>query len=125
MNCIKEAINSKANCQVHAEVKVLGYLHCHGLIGKAINSVGISKLYYPTYLSYVSIKWYPWHLCPDDELLSLDQLRSMKEIILRDFKLDWTKHLSDLRQRSLSFGNHAESSCGDSEPEDRMSVYDM
>ncbi len=134
MNCIKEAISLKANCQVHAEVKVLGYLHRHGLIGKAINSVRISRLCCPACLGYISVmdiairvggthnNWYLWHLCPVDELLPLDQLRSMKEIMLRDFKLDWMKHLSDLRQRSL---NYSESSCGDAEPEDCMGVYDM
>lgn len=137
MNFIKEAISVKANCQVHAEVKVLGYLHRHNLIDKAINSVGISKLCCPACLGYISvmdngiqvgdthIKWYPWHLCPDDDTLSLDQLRSMKESMLRDFKLDWMKQLSDLRQRSLSFGNHSESSCGDAKPEDGISVFIM
>ena len=91
MSGIKEAISTKVNCQVHAKVKVLGHLHRHGLIGKAINSVGISKLCCPACLRYISVmgiailvrgghtKWYPWHLCPDDELLSLDQLRWMKE----------------------------------------------
>ena len=137
MNRIKEAISVKANGQVHAEVKVLGYLHRHGLIGKAINSVGISKLCCPACFGYISVmdiaiqvrgthnKWYPWHLCPEDELLSFDQLRWMRKRILRDFKLDWMKHLSDLRQRSLSFGNHSESSSGDAEPENGMSVFTM
>ena len=135
MSGIKEAISTKVNCQVHAEVKVLGYLHRHGLIDKAINSVGISKLCCPACLQYISDmgiairvrgthnKWYPWHLCPDDELLSLDQLMLMKKSILTDFNLDWMKHLSDLRQRSLSFGNHSESSRGDAEPEDRMNSF--
>lgn len=49
----------------------------------------------------------------------------MKENILRDFKLDWMKHLLELRQRSLSFGNHSESSSGNAEPEDGMDVYKM
>ena len=137
MSGIKEAISTKVNCQVHAEVKVLGYLHRHGLIDKAINSVGISKLCCPACLQYISDmgiaiqvrgthnKWYPWHLCPDDELLSLDQLRWMKESILSDFNLDWMKHLSDLRQRSLSFGNHSESSRGDAEADDGMDVSEV
>lgn len=137
INCIKEAISVKVKCQVHAEVRVLGYLHRHGLIDKAINSVGISKLCCPACLAYISVmdiaiqvggthnKWYPWHLCLDDELLSLDQLRLMKENILRDFKLDWMKHLLDLRQRLLSFGNHSESSSGDAELEDGMNVFKM
>ena len=94
MNCIKKAISLKANCQVHAEVKVLGYLQRHGLIGKAINSARISRLCCPACLGYISVmdiairvggthnNWYLWHLCPVDELLPLDQLRSMKEIML-------------------------------------------
>ena len=70
-------------------------------------------------------KWYPWHLCPDDELLSLDQLRWMRKSVLRDFKLDWMEHLSDLRQRSLSFGNHSESSSGDAESDDGMIFFEV
>ena len=134
MSGINAAIRSRVNCQVHAEVKVLGFLYRHGLIDKAINSVGISKLCCPACLQYISDmgiaiqvrgthnKWYPWHLCPDDELLSLDELMLMKKSILTKFNLDWMKHLSELRQRSLSFGNHSESSRGDFEPHDRMDV---
>ena len=134
MSGINAAIRSRVNCQVHAEVKVLGFLYRHGLIDKAINSVGISKLCCPACLQYISDmgiaiqvrgthnKWYPWHLCPDDELLSLDELMLMKKSILTNFNLDWKKHLSELRQRSLSFGNHSESSRGDFVPEDRMNV---
>lgn len=55
MNCINDAISVKVNCQVHAEVKVLSYLHRHGLIDKAINSVGINKLCCPACLAYISV----------------------------------------------------------------------
>lgn len=39
INCVKETINVKVKCQIHAKVKVFYYFHCHDLINKAINLV--------------------------------------------------------------------------------------
>ena len=129
MECIKEAFGTKANCQIHAEVKVLGYLQGHGLVGKAINSVGINKLCCPACIEYINAmdiaiqvggthnKWYAWHLSLHDQFLSLNQLKRMKERVLGYFKSDWSIHLLDQRQRSHSFGNQSESSRGDATSE--------
>ena len=132
MECIKEAIDTKANCQIHAEVKVLGYLQGHGLMGKAINSVGINKLCCPACIEYINamdiaIKvggthLYPWHLSLYNQFLSLDQLKQMKERVLHFFKADWSIHLLDQRQRLHSFGNQSESSRGDAVSEIEWSV---
>lgn len=125
MQCIQEAIDIKANCQIHAGVKVLGYLQDHGLMGKAINSVGISKLCCPACLEYINAtdiaiqvggthnKWYPWHLSLHNQFFSLNQLRQIKQRVLNLFNDDWSIHLLDQRQRSHSFGNQSESSGGD------------
>ena len=136
MECIKEAIGRKANCQIHAEVKVLGYLQGHGLVGKAINSVGINKLCCPACIEYINAmdiaihvggthnKWYPWHLSLHNQSLSLDQLKQMRHRVLVFFRVDWSIHLSDRRQRSHSFGNQSDSSRGDSEPETALATQD-
>ena len=57
--CIQEAIEAEATCQIHAEVKVLGYLQSHGLKSKAINSVGINKLCCPACLEYINASSIP------------------------------------------------------------------
>lgn len=122
--CIQEAIDSNSNCQIHAEVKVLGYFQGHDLFGKAINSVGINKFCCPACLEYVHTtstaiqvggthnKWYPWHLSLHTKYLSLDQLKRMRLRVLQLFNDDWATYLLD-RQRSHSFGNQSESSGGD------------
>ena len=122
--CIQEAIDAKTNCEIHAEVKVLGYLQGHGLLGKAINSVGINKLCCPACLEYIKAtdiaiqvggthnKWYPWQLSLHNQYFSLNQLKRMKERVLHFFNADWSIHLLDQRQRSHSFGNQSESSGG-------------
>lgn len=134
MDCIKDAINAKANCQIHAEVKVLGYLHGHGLMGKAINSVGVSKLCCPAcfdhiYAADISIqvgdthnKWCPWHLSMHDKFSSLDQLKRTKQRIFTIFGPDWWEHLVDQRQRLHSFGNYSESSRSDATSEIEKNV---
>lgn len=61
--CIQEAVESNSNCQIHAEVKVLGYFQGYNLFGKAINSVGINKLCYPACLEYVRILSAPQSRC--------------------------------------------------------------
>ena len=126
---IKEAIGRKANCQIHAEVKVLGYLQGHGLVGKAINSVGINKLCCPACIEYINAmdiaihvggthnKWYSWHFSLHNQFLPLDQLKRMKQRVLAFFNSDWSTHLSDQRQRSHSIGNQSDSSRGDAEPD--------
>ena len=132
---IKEAIGTKANCQIHAEVKVLGYLQGHGLVGKAINSVGINKLCCPACMEYINAmdiaihvggthnKWYPWHLSPHNQFLSLDQLKRMRKRVLASFDDDWSTHLSDRRERSKSFGNQSDLSSGDFDQEDLEPKY--
>ena len=122
--CIQEAIDAKTNCEIHAEVKVLGYLQGHGLLGKAINSVGINKLCCPACLEYVNAmdiafqvggthnKWYSWHLSLHNQYFSLHQLKRMKQRVLLFFNADWSIHLMDQRRRSHSFGNQSESSGG-------------
>ena len=134
MKYIKEAIDVKANCQIHAEVKVLGYLQGHGLMGKAINSVGINKLCCPACLEYINAmdiaiqvggthnKWYPWHLSLHNQFLSLNQLKRMKQRILYFFTDDWSMHLLDQRQKSNSFGNQLEPSRGDAVSEIEWNV---
>lgn len=133
--CIQEAIDAEATCQIHAEVKVLGYLQSHGLKSKAINSVGINKLCCPACLEYINAssipiqvrgthnKWYPWHLSLHGQYyFPLDQLQRMKQSVLLFFKADWSMHLLDQRLRSHSFGNHSDSSGDDAVSETMRNV---
>ncbi|MCJ1346245.1 hypothetical protein MMC31_004460 [Peltigera leucophlebia] len=125
--CIQEAIDKRASRQIHAEVKVLGYLQGHGLMGKAINSVGTNKLCCPACIGYIKAmgipirvggtynKWYPWHLSLlHYQFFSLDKLKQMRLRVLFLFLADWETHLAE-RQKSPSFGNQSESSRGNAE----------
>ncbi|MCJ1347098.1 hypothetical protein MMC31_005319, partial [Peltigera leucophlebia] len=110
---IQVAIGEDASCQVHAEVKVLSHLHRHGLIDKAINSFGINKLCCPACLCSIFARRIG---------IQVGAQVDERDYIIR-FQFDWMKHLSNLRQRSPSFGNHSESSCGDAEPEEGISLF--
>lgn len=91
MECIQEAIDEKVNCQIHAEVKVLGFLRGHSLMRKAINSVGINELCCPACLKYINAtdvaiqvrgthnNWYPWYLSLHNQYFSLNHLKRMKQ----------------------------------------------
>ena len=55
-------------------------------------------------------------------VFSLNHLKRMKQRVLLLFEADWLIHLLDLRQRSHSFGNQSESSCGGGVSETEMNV---
>lgn len=100
---IKEAISKKGQLQKFTpKSKYVGYLHRYGLLclAKAFNSVGISKLCCPGLAFVISFvmgitiqdERYPTisgtygNLCPDDKLLSLDQLKLMKREYIKRFQ---------------------------------------
>lgn len=45
--CIDQAIASRGTVAIHAEVKILSYMHKKGLMRKAMNNIGVSKLCCP------------------------------------------------------------------------------
>lgn len=82
--CIQQAFNSSVPALIHAEIKVLIYLHVENLRGSAINHIGISKLCCPGCYEFVrSIdnppvlvngrhnQWYPWPFSPKTDFPSL------------------------------------------------------
>lgn len=119
--CIDQAIASRGSVGVHAEVNILSYMHKEGLMNRAMNNIGVSKLCCPGCFEFVRVmrepeviiagqhgKWYPFPCVAEPGFPSDSQLEVIREELLRTFNHDWS--LYTLRKRTASFGNHSESS---------------
>ncbi len=119
--CIDQAIASRGTVAVHAEVKILSYMHKEGLMRKAMNNIGVSKLCCPACFEFARAiqqpeviiagqhgKWYPFPCVAELEFPSDSQLESICQELLRTFKHDWSQYT--VRKRTTSFGNHSDSS---------------
>ena len=118
--CIDQAIASRGTVAVHAEVKILSYMHKEGLMRKAMNNIGVSKLCCPGCFEFARAiqpeaiiagqhgKWYPFPCVAELEFPSDSQLEGIRQELLGTFKHDWVQYT--LRKRTASFGNHSDSS---------------
>lgn len=119
--CIDTAIASRGTVAVHAEVKILSYMHKEGLMHKAMNNIGVSKLCCPGCVEFARAinepeviiagqhgKWYPFPCVVEADFPSHPQLEGIRRELLWTFKHDWGQYT--LRKRAASFGNHSDSS---------------
>lgn len=117
--CIDQAIASRGTVAVHAEVTILSYMHKEGLMRKAMNNIGVSKLCCPGCFEFARAiqqpeviiagqhgKWYPFPCVAELEFPSGSQLEGIRQELLRTFKHDWGQYT--LRKRTASFGNHSD-----------------